>query len=77
MYRYRSEHRSPLGDELLPHLPGHLGSSDHPARYRIFNTANNVRFMYSKKDLAKPHSWYQLNICNQNYIILLGIMIYC
>ncbi len=30
-----------------------------------------------KKDLAKPHSHYQLNICHQNYIILLGIMIFC
>jgi hypothetical protein len=35
MHRYRSEHRSPLGDELLPHLSRHLGSGHHPARYRI------------------------------------------
>ncbi len=29
------------------------------------------------KNLAKPHYCYQLNICNQNYIILLGIMTFC
>ncbi len=26
---------------------------------------------------VQPHYRYQLNICNQNYIILLGIMIFC
>ncbi len=35
LYRYRPEHRSPLGDELLPHLSRHLGFGHHPARYRI------------------------------------------
>ncbi len=34
------------------------------------------RFMYSHKYLGKPHSIYQLNICNQNYNIQFVIMIF-
>ncbi len=44
----------------------------------IMYTANDFDLCIPTKDLAKPHiSKYQLNICNQNYHILFGIMIFC
>ncbi len=39
-------------------------------------TANNFLFMYSQKDLAKPHFKYQRNISLQNYNVLSEI-IFC